>query len=100
MRGNRNYARSVTDSPDLGQLETLLETEKYAFPVDQEYRGRQERSVTSQSPYRDIALASDGETKERYRERSPSVERHVLDDIRWMGLRIVRAAVLQYLSHS
>jgi hypothetical protein len=88
MRGDRNHARSITNSPDLGQLETLLESEKYAFPVDQEYRGRQERSVTSE-PYRDIAGASDGETKVRYRERSPSVERHVLDDIRWMGLRIV-----------
>jgi hypothetical protein len=92
MRESTGYTRSGAYAPDLGQLETLMGGETYAFPVDQEYKDRTERQLVSihVEPYRDIVSASEGETKVRYRERSPTVERYLIDDVRWMGLRIVR----------
>lgn len=94
MRETTEYTRLGAYAPDLGQLETLLEGEKYAFPVDQEYNDRPGLQLTSihAETYRDIVSASDGEIKVRYRERSPTVERYLIDDVRWMGLRIVRGS--------
>lgn len=92
MRQSTEYTRSGAYAPDLGQLETLMGGETYAFPVDQEYKDRTERQLTliHVEPYRDIVSISDGETKVRHRERSPTVERYLVDDVRWVGLRIVR----------
>lgn len=91
MRKSADYTLSAVYNPDLGQLESLMEGETYAFPVDQEYKDRPEQRLTSThaEPYRDIVSNVDGETKVRYRERSPTVERYLVDDVRWMGLRIV-----------
>lgn len=86
-----HLVRSIKNDPDLEQLEDLLETEKYGFAVEQDDKLHSEQRLISihDEPCRDLIMDSGGDSKVRYRERSPSVERHVLDDIRWFGWRIV-----------
>lgn len=86
-----HHVRSIRNDPDLEQLEDLLETKKYAFAIEQNDKFHSDQRLISihDEQYRDSMMDSGGDSKVRYRERSPSVERHILDDIRWIGWRIV-----------